>query len=328
MLDNTKFQPGIDPQQVALLLVPGFSMVGFSATVEPMHVANRLAGQRLYKWSILTADGDAAASSSGFEVPATVSIAQCDQTFDLAIVCSGFFNRQTATSKPLANWLRRQARRGCTMGAISTGSEILANAGLLDDHRCTIHWENEESFRENHPAALLTGGIFELSNSRITAAGGIAALDMMLNWIARTNDARLVTAIAEQFIHVPTSTPGKTQRQAKLQSAQRCSPKLAHAIELMMSNVECPLSTDRIADQVRLSRRQMERLFTKHCGKTLQRYYLELRLNHARYLIVQTGMPLLQISIASGFSSQSHFSTRYKDYFNSTPSRDRHCGYA
>jgi len=301
-------------------------MVGFSATVEPMNVANRLAAAMLYDWSILSVDGQASNSSSHIPIPVDYSIAQCPKGYDLIIVCSGFFDRQTAKSPRLLDWLRKHASLGCTIGAISTGAEILANAGLLEGYRCTIHWENEESFRENHPSAIPTGGLYEMSGKRITAAGGIAALDMMLYWIAQTNDEYLVTAIAEQFIHSPSRIPGEVQRKAEIQLAQRRSPKLAKAIELMMSNVESPLTSDQISNRVGLSRRQLERLFAEHRHKTLHRYYLELRLNQSRYLIFQTGMSLLQISIAVGFSSQSHFSRRYKDYFQSTPSHDRNAG--
>jgi len=315
-----------NPQKVGLLLVPGFSMVGFSATVEPMHVANRLAGSLLYDRSILSVDGQAAKSSSGITVACDYSLAQCPKRFDLIIVCSGFFDLKTAKSPRLLDWLRKHASLGCTMGAISTGAEILANAGLLEGHRCTIHWENEESFRENHASTILTGSLYEISRQRITAAGGIAALDMMLNWITLTNDEYLVSAIAEQFIHSPSRIPGEMQRKAEIQLAQRRSPKLAKAIELMMANVESPLTSVQISTRVGLSRRQLERLFSEHRHKTLHRYYLELRLNQARYLIFQTGMSLLQISIAVGFSSQSHFSRRYKDYFHATPSHDRNAG--
>ncbi len=301
-------------------------MIGFSAIAEPLRVANRLAGSQLYDLSIVTTDGEAPSSSSGFSIPVDFSIGQGQARYDLIIVCAGFFDRATAKSQQLLNWLRKHASLGCIMGAISTGAEILANAGLLEGCRCTIHWENEESFRENHPSAILTGGIYEMSQKRITAAGGIAALDMMLSWIALNNDVYLATAIAEQFIHSPSRIPGEMQRKAELQQAQKHSPKLAKAIELMMANVESPLTSAEISDQAGLSRRQLERLFTEHRRKSLHRYYLELRLNQARYLIFQTGMPLLQISIAVGFSSQSHFSRRYKDYFQSTPSQDRHAG--
>ncbi len=324
MLQKPKPRCLQQPQKVGLLLVPGFSMVGFSAIVEPMHVANRLAESPLYECSIVTIDGQTPSSSSGIPIPADCSIAQGAAKYDLIIVCSGFFGRKMARSQPLLDWLRKQAALGCTMGAISTGAEFLANAGLLDGYRCTIHWENEESFRENHASAILTGGLYEISPKRITAAGGIAALDMMLSWIALTNDEYLVTAIAEQFIHSPSRIPGELQRKAEIKLVQRHSPKLAKAIELMMANVESPLTSVQICHRVGLSRRQLERLFKEHRQKTLHRYYLELRLNQARYLIFQTGMPLLQISIAAGFSSQSHFSRRYKDYFKTTPSQDRH----
>ena len=301
-------------------------MVGFSATVEPMHVANRLSGSQVYDWSIVTVDGEMPTSSSNIPIPADCSISHCPSGFDLIIVCAGFFDRKTARSHKLLDWLRKHASLGCTIGAISTGAEILANAGLLDEYRCTIHWENEESFRENHPAAILTGSQYEMNRKRITAAGGIAALDMMLNWIALTNDEYLVTAIAEQFIHSPSRIPGEMQRKAEIKLAQRRSPKLAKAIELMMVNLESPLTSGQISNRIGLSRRQLERLFAEHWHRTLHRYYLELRLNQARYLIYQTSMPLLQISIAVGFSSQSHFSRRYKDYFQSTPSSDRQVG--
>jgi AraC family carnitine catabolism transcriptional activator len=152
-------------------------MVGFSATVEPMHVANRLSGRTLYDWSILSVDGGTQKSSSGMPVPVDDPIASAQIKHDLIVICSGFFSRATAKSPRLLDWLRKQASFGCTMGAISTGAEILANAGLLDDYRCTIHWENEQSFRENHPRAILTGGIFEISKS------GLRLLVALRLWI-------------------------------------------------------------------------------------------------------------------------------------------------
>jgi transcriptional regulator GlxA family with amidase domain len=327
MTKQTDIHCETESQKVALLLVPGFSLVGLSVTVDPMFVANRLSNRKLYDWSILSIDGRAAKASNGMIMDVDDAISQESKPFDLIIVCAGFFDKATATNKLLMDWLRKQARMGCTIGAISTGAEIMANAGLLDRQACTIHWENEESFRENHPAAILTGGIYELGEKRITAAGGIAALDMMLSWIARCHDEYLVTAIAEQFIHSRSRTARHHQRDSELRLVRRRSPKLAKAIEVMMANFEKPLSTVQIAEKVGTSARQLERLFTKYRNKTPGFYYQELRLNHARYLVFNSGLSLTEISIASGFSSQSHFSRRYKNFFKSTPSGDRKVGH-
>ncbi|MCP4074442.1 MAG: GlxA family transcriptional regulator [Hyphomicrobiales bacterium] len=310
-------------QEIGFFLVPGFTLMNFSAAVDPLQSANRLSGKRLYNWSIITGDGHSLDASSGVSIAPDYSIEEADVKFDLVIICAGTVNTREFKSRKLLDWVRKLARKGCALGAISTGAEILANAGLLDGYRCTIHWENDESFRENHPDAILTGGIYELDRNRITAAGGIASLDMMLNWISQTNGDFFSSAIAEQFIHDHVRLPSQSQRNAEIQLIQRRSPRLAKAMQLMLSNTEEILSSSEISSQVGISTRQLERLFSKYRQKSLHRYYLETRLEKARHLILYTGMSLLQISIATGFSSQSHFTRCYRNLFAKTPSSER-----
>ncbi len=314
------------PKKVGIFILPDFAMLGFSAAVEPLRAANRLAGRKLYDWTILSLDGNPVRASIGIEITPHCAVFDAPTDFDLVIICAGISRPADTKSKKLLGWVRRLASRGCIMGAISTGSEVLANAGLLDGYRCTIHWENDESFRENHPDAMLTGGIFEIDRNRITAAGGTASLDMMLNWIALAHDEYLASAIAEQFIHAHQRSPGEYQRTVELKLARRRSPKLAKAIELMMSRIENPVPVDEIARAVDLSIRQLERLFAKYRARTLHRYYLDIRLQKARNLVLHSDLSLHQISLATGFSSQAHFSRCYKNLYGVTPSKDRATG--
>jgi len=309
--------------EVGFYLVPGFALMGFSAAVEPLRSANRLSGKSLYNWTLLTKTGVNVEASIGMSITPDSSIENAKRKFDLIIICAGISNPQEYKSKIVLDWIRKLARNGCALGAVSTGAEILANAGVLDGYRCTIHWENEESFRENHPDAILTGGIYELDRNRITAAGGIASLDMMLSWISRTNGEFFASAIAEQFIHDHLRMPTQNQRNVEIQLVQRRSPRLAKAMQLMLANSEEILSSKEISKQVGISTRQLERLFSKYRQKSLHQYYLESRLEKARHLILHTGMSLLQVSIATGFSSQSHFTRCYKNLFKITPSSER-----
>ncbi len=309
--------------EVGFYLVPGFAMMGFSAAVEPLRSANRLSGKKLYNWSLLTKDGSNIEASIGMSITPDFSIENANRKFDLVIICAGINNLKENKSKIVLDWIRKLARNGCTLGAISTGAEILATAGVLDGYRCTIHWENDESFRENHPDAILTGGIYEIDRNRITAAGGISSLDMMLSWISRTNGEFFSSAIAEQFIHDHLRLPSQSQRNVEIQLVQRRSPRLAKAMQLMMANTEEILSSKDISTQVGISTRQLERLFSKYRQKSLHQYYLETRLEKARHLILHTAMSLLQVSIATGFSSQSHFTRCYKNLYDKTPSSER-----
>ena len=309
--------------EIGFLLVPGFALMNFSAAVDPLHSANRISGKPLYNWTIITGDGQILDAGNGVSITPDCSMDEVNVKFDLVIICAGIVNQEEFKSRKRLDWIRKLASKGCTIGGISTGSEILANAGLLDGYRCTIHWENDLSFRENHPDAILTGGIYELDRKRITAAGGIASLDMMLNWISQTNGEFFASAIAEQFIYDHVRLPSQSQRNAEIQLVQRRSPRLAKAMQLMLSNTEEILSSKEISRQVGISTRQLERLFSKYRQKSLHRYYLETRLDKARHLILYTGMTLLQISIATGFSSQSHFTRCYKNLFAKTPSSER-----
>src|SRR3546814_20523840 len=67
----------------------------------------------------------------------------------------------------------------------------------------------------------------------------------------------------------------------------------------------------------------MERLFAKYLGRSPARYYVELRLNRARLLLLQTNMSVIDVALACGFVSASHFSKCYRDYFGKNPRHER-----
>jgi len=88
-------------------------------------------------------------------------------------------------------------------------------------------------------------------------------------------------------------------------------------------NLEEPLTRSELAEMACLSTRQLERLFRKYMNRSPARYYLELRLNKSRLLLLQTPMPVIDVALACGFVSASHFSKCYRDFFGKTPRQER-----
>ena len=82
-------------------------------------------------------------------------------------------------------------------------------------------------------------------------------------------------------------------------------PKLMSVIKLMEENLEEPLDRGKLAKSAGLSSRQLERLFRKYLNRSPARYYVELRLNRARLLLLQTNMPVIDLALACGFVSAS-----------------------
>jgi transcriptional regulator GlxA family with amidase domain len=254
------------PEIFGFLLIPQFSMLGFTSAVEPLRSANRLAGRRLYQWQLITEDGRPVVSSSDIEV---VPHAGLDRVARLAqlIVVAGIDAHRYQNRKVLSA-LRRLARRGCSLGAVSTGTYLLARAGLLSGYRATIHWENLASFREEFPDLEITSELFEIDRDRVTCSGGTAALDLMLSLIGRTHGRTLATQVAEQFLHERIRDTRDPQRMTLRNRLGVSHPKLLTVAAEMEANLEEPLARAELARRAELSSRQLERLFRKYLGRT------------------------------------------------------------
>jgi transcriptional regulator GlxA family with amidase domain len=309
------------PQRIAFLLVPNFSMIAFASAVEPLRLANRASGKELYEWHLFSPDGKPIAASNRVLITPEGGVERI-QGFEAVILVSGI-DAHLYRDRNLFAWLRRLDRQGADIGALCTASHILAHAGLLDGYRCTIHWENLASFGEEFPEIEATAELFEIDRNRFTCAGGTAPLDMMLNLIARQHGHELAAAVSEQFIHERIRDRHDRQRMALPARLGIRHPKLLTVIRRMEENLEEPLERGRLAAGVKLSSRQLERLFRKYLNRSPARYYMELRLNRARLLLLQTNMSVLDVALSCGFVSASHFSKCYRDFFGRTPRRER-----
>ena len=310
-----------DPTPYVFLLVEEFSMIAFASAIEPLRLANREAGRTAYEWHLVSETGGAVRSSCGARVEVSGGLEEVPRGARI-VVASGLDAHRAAT-KPVLTWLRKQSRLGSPMGALCTGSLILAKAGLLDGRRCTIHWENQAAFSEEFLDIELTNRLFEIDGNRFTCAGGIAATDMMLTLIAKDMDAGVVGQIADQIIHTPLRGEREEQRLSVPARIGVRHPKLVAIIQMMEQNLEEPISPSILARHAQMSTRQLERLFRRYLDRSPKRYYMELRLQKARNLLLQTEMSVINVALASGFTSPSHFSKCYRSYFNRTPYRER-----
>jgi len=240
----------------------------------------------------------------------------------VSLVCGGA-RIKLAVNQRLMNWARREARRGVAFGGLCTGTYLLAKSGLLQGRRATIHWENRESLIEEFPDLEVSSAVFVVDHNRYSAAGGAAAADLMLKLISEDHGADLANAVADQMIYTTARTNKDEQRLSIPTRIGVRHPKLGGVIKMMEGNLEDPISPPELAAQAGMSTRQLERLFRRYLNRSPKRYYMELRLQKARNLLMQTDMSVINVALASGFASPSHFSKCYRAHFNTTPYRER-----
>lgn len=308
-------------RRIGFCLVPNFSMIAFASAIEPLRLANRQGGATHYVWRLLSVDGRPVAASNGVSLAVDGALAAAGP-LDLLIVASGIDVEQQDHAA-LLDALRRRAAGGAAIGALCTGAWILASGGLLDGHRATIHWENRAGLMSEFPHLTVSEELFEIDRRRLTCAGGTAALDMMLSLIARDLGLELAAAVTDQLIHHRIRDKTEEQRVALQTRHGVAQPRMAAIVQRMQASIDAPLSCSRLAREAGVSVRQLERMFGRAFGQSPARYYLGMRLDHARRLLRQTSLSVIDVSLATGFESASHFSKSYGRHFGVAPSADR-----
>lgn len=309
------------PKRFVFLLLDRFTMLSFAGAIEPLRIANRVSGQELYAWVLAGEGGEYATCSNGAAFKLDMGLDEIDRE-DVLLVCGGI-DVQRAATKGVLNWLRREARRGATIGGLCTGAYAVAKAGLLDGKKATIHWENQDGFLEEFESVKLTKSVFVMDGNRWSTAGGTSSIDLMLKVIAADHGEDLANTVADQLIYSAIRTDQDTQRLSIPTRIGVRHPKLSQVIQMMEGNVEDPMSPADLAEEVGMSTRQLERLFRRYLNRSPKRYYMELRLQKARNLLMQTDMSVINVALACGFASPSHFSKCYRSHYNTTPYRER-----
>ncbi|MEL6204842.1 MAG: GlxA family transcriptional regulator [Pseudomonadota bacterium] len=308
-------------RRFVFVLLDQFTMLCFACAIEPLRIANRMSGKPLYQWQIVGEGGEYVQCSNGvwFKVDSDLEELSRDDTI---MLCGGL-DIQAASTKRVVSWLRREARRGLAVGGLCTAGHTMATAGLLDGKRATIHWENQDSFAEEFDEVVLTKSVFVVDGNRISTAGGTASIDLMLKLIADDHGEELAGLVADQLIYSSIRTDQDTQRLSIPSRIGVRHPKLGQVIQIMEQNLEEPMSPALLARDVGLSTRQLERLFRRYLNRSPKRYYMELRLQKARNLLLQTDMSVINVALACGFTSPSHFSKCYRAQYQTTPYRER-----
>lgn len=293
--------------EIAVLVLDQTNTLSLASAIDPLRAANRHGG-RLYNWRFATPGAAPATLTSGLTIPPAplARITRCDGLIVLAS-----FARAAQVTPALCASLVRLSKGAAWTAAIDGGPWVLAQAGLLNGHRATTHWEELDTFAKAFPATEVQNVRFARSGTMNTAAGAGPALDLMLDLISETHGAALSAKVRAAFIQ-PRTLPGTTPQRADHGAI------IARATALMEAHLENPLSIAEIARQLGLSMRALQHRFQDRLGTTPQAYALALRLDEAQRQVIQTTAPLGDIALATGFSSQASFARAYRARFGTS----------
>ncbi len=311
------FEPSSTSLHVTILLLPDSSLMSLSSILDTMRATNRISKQPRFHWHIMTPNGQSARLSCHIDIPANGSLDNAPTTTDLLIIIAGF-NQSIHINEIQLKVLKRLCLRIPTIVAIDAGSWLLARADLLHHHEATIHWEDFENFSTTYPLIKVRPSRFVIDGKYITTGGASPSFDFMLYLIQARYGSPLAMEVASAFIYDVTHSSTDVQSLVSLTTLEHNNPRVAKAVWYMQQHLDDPIDIASISQIIGLSKRMLEILFQQALQTTPHAYYLRLRLQAARRLVLDTKLPMQEVAIRTGFNSLPSFSRRFSQTFGVT----------
>ncbi|GGF74688.1 GlxA family transcriptional regulator [Mameliella alba] len=292
-------------------------MLSLTSALETLSNANRVAGASDFEWTTYSEDGRPVLSSLESEYPVDAPLPQ--KPVDGIVLVIGGDSVETHCSPGVLNWLRQQARFGSGIGGLCTGSYVVARAGLLEGKSATIHWHYRDSFAETFANVSLCNRNFLLDSNRYSTAGGISSIDLILELISEQTDSQFAISVAEQMNYGVVRNLQKLTGVGTPDRLAIRKTKVALAVKIMEDNLEDPVCPAKLAQSAGISVRQLERLFRRTLNQSPKQYYMKMRLERARDLLLHSSLAVSEIGYACGFQSSSHFSKCFRRRFQQSP---------
>ncbi|MBZ9660591.1 GlxA family transcriptional regulator [Mesorhizobium sp. ESP-6-4] len=317
----TIFRSERERLKVTLLVFSGSSIMCVASAVDPLRAANRISGETLFDFKLVSVTGEAPVTTCGLPVAVSGRFDAAEAT-DMLVVVAGFGTQNYATSALLAG-LRRAARAARACGGVEAGTWLVARAGLLEGRSATTHWEDMEDFSTAFPGVDVRPDRYVIDGPVFTSGGASPTFDLMLHLIRTRLGMAAALDVASVFIYDQARAATDAQPLVSLGRLDGYDPRLAQAIRLMEAHVDQPLTIDAVAKRAGVTARTLESIFRKSIGETPGAYYLRLRLSAARRLVVDTRIAMADIAGRTGFSSAAAFSRAFSRAFGEAPVRLR-----
>jgi transcriptional regulator GlxA family with amidase domain len=313
---------------VGFVLVPNFTLIAFSAIVDLLRLAadegDRSRPERC-SWSVLAPDLNPVTASCGLQVLPWETYDRPER-FDYIVVVGGLIDRNSTYHPKTLEFLRDAAAKGVSIAGICTGSFALVEAKLMSGRKCCVSWYHFPDLIERYGDIIpVADQLFVEDGKFITCAGGLAALDLGAWMVER----HLGPGRAQKSLHIMVTDGARPGAGAQPQPPSVGTVddlRVRRAMLQIEQNLSTPQKVDVIAHGIGLSKRQLERIFRKVVGKSIQEFSRDLRVYYGLWLLANSEKTITAVAIESGFSDISHFNRLFRAAFGRAPSALRREG--
>jgi len=306
MSPNTPPIPPDAPRRVEVLAFPFVQLLDVAGPLQVFSSANERSAEQggpfLYDAQVIAPETQVGATAG--LVFSAATLPPYETPVDTLVIAGGQGVRRAAEDPALVDWLRRRAGRARRVASVCTGAFLLGAAGLLDERRAVTHWEYCLELQRSYPRARVDPDpIFVQDDGVWTSAGVTAGIDLALALVEEDHGRALALAVARHLV-VFLKRPGGQAQFSETLALQSADDRFAPLHAWIAGHLDAPLTLSRLASEAGMSERTFARRYRAATGLTPGRAVERLRVEAARQLLTETGLPYKRIADRCGFGTE------------------------
>ncbi|MEH6578412.1 MAG: helix-turn-helix domain-containing protein [Amphritea sp.] len=318
--------------RVAFVLSPCFSMLSFSAFVDVLRLAGDTADRsqmNLCHWTVVSDSHETIVASSGIEIAPKKLISEVGyDDFDYIIVVGGLIRGDLKLSSALQKFILDAVKHDLPIVGICTGSFIMAELGLLEGYRCSIHFQHFREFTDRYSAPLPISDLtYTIDRDRYTSIGGAAPAYLAAE-LVKKHCGPLLARKALKLVILDYGNDEQSKTNIGNQFAdivlQVNDVRVRRAVAIMEKTISEPREIRKIAEQLNVTMRQLNKGFMDSLNVTPSDFYRDMRIRHAEWLLTNSSRSITLISQECGFADSAHLTRWFKRKYNESPKSYRH----
>lgn len=310
---------------VGFILLPHFTLLPFAAFVDCLRLAadkGDFSRQIRIRWRVLGNDKQPVRSSCGIKTPPWENFGD-PARFDYIVVVGGLLNPESAADKTTISFLQQAAAAKVPLIGLCTGPFTLIQAGLMRGRRCCVSWYHYHDLIDRYPEVTpVADQLFVVDRNRITCAGGMAAADLAA-WLVERHCGQAWAQKSLRIMLIDHARRGNESQPQQTLYDHVQDNRVRRAIHLLEQRLADPPTTNDLARELNVSKRQLERGFQDELDMGPQHFSRQLRLHYGLWLLTHTNRSITDVSAECGFADTAHFSRQFKTQIGRTPSAVR-----
>jgi transcriptional regulator GlxA family with amidase domain len=204
-------------------------------------------------------------------------------------------------------WILHQYKNGAEVASLCTGAYVLAATGLVDDKKCSIHWNDTDTFRTMFPQVNLVADQVITHEYGIYTCGGAFSFMNLIIYLIEQYYGREMAILSSKLFQIDMDRSSQSPYIVFNGQKSHNDPVVLVAQEFIEKNASNKFSVEELAKELAVSRRSLDRRFIKATGNTPIEYCQRVKMELAKKQLESSRKTVQEIMYEVGYSDLNAF---------------------